>query len=68
MYISVRKYIWRKNIHLDTSERKLVNYIYVHLENQMYLDVNCWENPGKQNVHAGTFECTFGGTFRCTEM
>ena len=42
-----------EKIHLHTSERQLVNYIYVHLENWMYSDVNCWENPGKRNVHPG---------------
>ena len=42
-----------EKIPLHTSERQLVNYIYVQLENWMYSDVNCWENPGKRNVHPG---------------
>ena len=40
-------------IHLHTSERKCANYIYVHLQNQMYSDVTWRENPGKWNVHPG---------------
>ena len=53
VHLDVHLSTFGEKIHLHTSERQLVNYIYVHLENWMYSDVNCWENPGKRNVHPG---------------